>query len=47
MVYRKFLSMYSIEYFFYQLVFGEEMRLFFDVLLQFKDNLLREVQENI
>lgn len=47
MAYRKSPSMHSTEHSPYQLVFGEEMRLPFDVSLQPKDNLPREAQENI
>lgn len=47
MAYRKSPSMHSTEHSPYHLVFGEEMRLPFDVSLQPKDSLPREAQENI
>lgn len=47
MGYRKFFFFYFIEYFLYYLLFGEEMRMFFDVFLEFKDNFNRDVKDYI
>lgn len=47
MAYRKSPSMHYTEHSPYHLVFGEEMRLPYDVSLQPKDSLPREAQENI
>lgn len=47
MGYCKFFFFYFIEYFLYYLLFGEEMRMFFDVFLEFKDNFNRDVKDYI
>lgn len=44
MVYCKFFLMYLIEFLFFFLLFGEEMILFYDVVLELFENMSRDVK---